>query len=148
MNPLHVFAEIGKGFKWLGKEIGKAFVDLPKIICLTEDAEAAASTVLPETIAVVQDAGTLATATMKDSGTFLTALAGLSAAVAKAIADKALNVAEDVAVVTAFQAFCGTFKSANVADMLNAWHQLTTDTKTLDASVIATLKKLETDWAQ
>lgn len=145
MNALHIFTEIGKGFEWVGKEIGKLFCDLPKLLRLTEDAEQAATNVLPETIAVIEDAGALAAATVKDSGVFLASLAGLSAAIAKAYADKALNLSEDVAVVTAFENFCKAFTSTNVADILSAWHKLATDTKMLDETVIATLKKLEAD---
>ena len=145
MNPLHIFAGIGKGFKWLGEEVGKVFSALPMMLRLTSDVEEAATTVLPETIAVVQDAGELASATVKDSGVFLAALGALSAAITKAVADKALNVAEDMAVAAAFQELCGAFTAANVADMLKAWQKLAEDTKTLDATVIATLKKLEQD---
>lgn len=145
MNPLHVFAEIGKGFKWLGEEVGKVFSELPMMLRLTSDVEQAATTVLPETIAVVQDAGELASATVKDSGVFLAALAALSAAITKALADKALNVAEDMAVAAAFQELCRAFTTANVADMLSAWQKLAEDAKTLDATIIATLTKLEQD---
>lgn len=147
MNPMHVFVEIGKGFQWLGEEIGRAFSDLPKMLRLTHDAEQAATTVLPETIAVVEDAGALVSATIKDSGVFLAALAALSATISKALEDKALNVAEDMAVATAFQVFCRAFTATNVADILQAWQKLSEDTKTLDTTVIATLKKLEQDLA-
>lgn len=145
MNPLHIFAEIGKGFEWFGKEIGKAFVDLPKILTLTDDAERAATTALPEAVAVIEDAGALVAATVKDSGVFLASLGALSAAIAKAIGDKALNVTEDVAVAAAFEAFCKAFTATNVADMLSAWKKLAADTQTLDTTVVETLKKLEQD---
>ena len=147
MNPMHVFVEIGKGFKWVGHEVGQVFVELPRLLRLTHDVEEAATTVLPETIAVVQDAGALVRATVKDSGVFLGALAGLSAAVTKAMAGKAMNVAADMAVIAAFQEFCHAFDRTNVADILAAWQKLAEDTKTLDASVLATLKKLEEDMA-
>jgi len=145
MNPMHVFVEIGRGFQWLGEEIGKVFVELPMMLRLTHDAEQAATTVLPETIAVVQDAGALVNATIKDSGVFLAALAALSVSITKALEDKALNVAEDLAVATAFQEFCRAFTATNVADILSAWQKLAEDTKTLDATVVSTLKKLEQD---
>lgn len=147
MNPLHIFVEIGKGFEWVGEEIGQVFMHLPMILRLTDDAEQAATTALPETITVIEDAGALVTATVKDSGVFLASLAALSAAIAKAGADRALNVAEDLAVVAAFEAFCQSFAATNVADILSTWRKLAEDTKTLDATVVTTLKKLEQDVA-
>ncbi len=115
------------------------------MIVLAEDVEEAAQEALPETLAVVQDAGALVTATAKDSGKFLVALAALTAAVSLAVANKALNISADTAVVAAFEAFCADFKTENVQDILTAWHQLAGDTAKLDATVIAALEKMKSD---
>jgi len=143
--PMSIFVKIAQGLKWFGKEVGKVFSELPKVIRLTTDAEQAATTVLPETIAVIQDAGELVTATAKDSGVFFTAFAGLSMAVASAIDKKALDITADEQVVVAFELFCKAFKRQNVEDILTAWHKLSTDAQTLDATVVATLEKMKKD---
>lgn len=142
---MKIFSDIAKGLEWFGKEIGKAFVELPKIIRLTSDAEAAAKEALPQTIAVVQDAGELVTATAKDSGVFLKDLSALAAAITTAAAAKALNVQADEGVAAAFSKFVSDFNAANVQDVLTAFTKLAADTKTLDATVIAALAKLKQD---
>jgi hypothetical protein len=141
----NIFAKIGHGFTWIGHEIGKLFSALPKLITLTGDAENAGCNALPKVLAVVRDSGALSTATVKDSGAFLAAFATLSAAIAKAIAEKAVNLVDDVAVATAFEQFCTAFKESNVSDIMTAWNQLVVDTKALDDTVVADLQKLEQD---
>lgn len=141
----NIFTKILNGLEWFGKEIGKGLAQLPKIIRLTEDAEQAAQEAIPQVVAVIQDAGELVTATAKDSGIFLKSLAALSASVSSAIAAKALNITADEAVATAFESFVKDFNASNVQDVLAAWDKLATDTKALDATVLAALKKLEQD---
>src|SRR5580698_3063835 len=140
-----IYAKIAAGLEWFGKEIGKGLADLPKVIVLAEDVEQDAQEVLPEVITVVQDAGSLVAATAKDSGKFLVSFAALTGAVSLAIANKALNISADTAVVTAFENFCSDFQTENVQDVLTAWHQLASDTAKLDATVVAALKKLKAD---
>jgi hypothetical protein len=149
MNPLKtietVGIDIGKGTAWLGKEIGKAFGELPKLITPTGDAEKLGSDALPETITVIKDAGALATAAAKDSGALIADLVALGAAIAKAVAYKALNIAEDAAVAAAFTKFCGDFNAGNFSDVVTAWNKLCADAHALDATVVADLTKLEAD---
>lgn len=140
-----IFQKFVAGLEWVGKEIGKGLAALPKIIKLTEDAEAAATTALPEVITVIQDAGNLVAASAKDSGKFLVSFASLTAAITAAVAAKALNISEDTAVVAAFEAFCADFNVANVQDVLTAWDKLAADTKMLDTTVLAALEKMEQD---
>jgi glycerol kinase len=148
MNPFEkVLHDIGHGVEWTAKELGKAFADLPKIITLTDDAEKAASDALPKTIAVVQDAGQLATASVKDSGQFVADLTALGAAIAAAYTAKAF-IADDLSVATAFEKLCADFNESTFADLIAAWNKLVTDTKALDATVIADLQKLESDAKQ
>lgn len=133
------------GLEWFGKEVGKAFTELPKIIRLTEDGEQAAKTAIPEVVAVIDDAGQLVTASAKDSGVFLVGLGKLSAAIATAVAAKALNVTADEAVAAAFEDFVKTFNAQNVSDVLAAWDKLATDVNTLDATVVIALQKIKQD---
>jgi hypothetical protein len=141
----NIFQKIVSGLEWVGEEIGKGLADLPKVIKLTEDAEEAAKDALPQTLAVITDAGNLVAASAKDSGKFLVSLATLTAAITAAVASKALNVTADTAVVAAFEAFCADFNTANVQDVITAWDKLASDTKTLDSTVVAALKKMEAD---
>jgi hypothetical protein len=149
MNPLKAIEtvgnDIGKGAAWLGKEIGKAFGELPKFITLTHDAEKLGSDALPETITVIEDAGALATAAAKDSGALIADMVALGAAIAKAAADKALNIVEDEAVAVAFSKFCSDFNAGNFSDVVTAWNKLCADAHALDATVVADLIKLEAD---
>ncbi len=142
---MNFFKKVLSGVEWFGKEVGKAFAELPKIIKLTEDGEKVAQNALPEAIVVIGDAGKLATATIKDSGVFISGLSGLVGAISTAIAAKALNVTADEGVVSAFEAFVKDFNVANVQDVITAWDQLVADTQKLDATVVAGLQKLAAD---
>ncbi|HEY1800102.1 MAG TPA: hypothetical protein VGG46_04130 [Terriglobales bacterium] len=142
---MNFFRKIFRGIEWFGKEVGKAFTELPKIIRLTKDGEKVAQNAIPETIAVLKDAGALSTAVVKDSGVFLIAFANLTGAITIAIAAKALNISADAAVVAAFEAFVKDFNAENVQDMIAAIDQLVADTRTLDSTVLAGLKQLEAD---
>jgi hypothetical protein len=142
---MSIFQKIVAGLDWVGKEIGKGLAGLPKVIKLTEDAEDAATTALPETIAVIQDAGALVAASAKDSGKFLVSLATLTAAVTVAVGSKALSISADTAVVAAFESFCADFNAANVQDVLTAWDKLATDAKKLDTTVLNVLEKMKAD---
>lgn len=142
---MSIFSKILHGLEWFGKEIGKGLAQLPKIIRLTEDAEQAAEHAIPLVTAVIVDAGELVTASAKDSGVFLKSLSTLAAAISAAVASKALDIGKDEAVVAAFEAFFADFKAENVADVLSALDKLATDTKALDATVLAALKKIEQD---
>jgi hypothetical protein len=66
-------------------------------------------------------------------------------AIAIAVAAKALNVSADTAVVEAFEAFVKDFNAENVQDVITTLDQLVADTRTLDATVLAGLQKLEAD---
>jgi hypothetical protein len=149
-NPKEVavssfWSKIKSFFHGLGMDLGAVFTELPKLITLTEDAENVATNALPEVMTLVQDSGVLVAATVKDGGAFLASFAELSAAIAAAIAAKAVNITADAAVVTAFENFCSLFNEANVSDILAAWAQITTDVKTLDTTMIAALQKMEAD---
>lgn len=141
----NVFQKIAAGLEWFGKEIGKGLAFLPKVIVLADDVDADAQVILPQTLTVVEDAGLLAAASAKDSGIFLVKFGALTAAIAAAVAAKALNITADSAVVAAFESFCAEFNAANVQDVLTAWDQLATDVKALDATAIAAIQKLEKD---
>jgi hypothetical protein len=144
-TPMNFFKKILSGVEWFGKEIGKGFSALPKIIKLTEDGEKVAKAALPQAIVVLNDSGALATAIVKDSGVFVKGFGDLVAAIETAAAAKALNIADDEAVIVAFKAFVADFNVENVKDIIAAQEQLVEDTKTLDATVLAGLKQLEAD---
>ncbi len=139
------FKKILTGVEWFGKEVGKVFSELPKIIKLTKDGESVAQNALPESVAVLQDAGKLATAVVKDSGVFITAFSNLVGVISVAIAAKALDPTADAAVIEAFEAFVKNFNAQNVQDVIAAIDQLVDDTRKLDATVFEGLKKLEAD---
>jgi len=142
---MNFFKKILSGVEWFGKEIGKGFKALPKIIKLTEDGEKVAKAALPQAIVVLNDSGALATAIVKDSGVFVTGFSALVGAISIAVAAKALNVSADEGVITAFEAFVKDFNATNVQDVIAALDQLVADTRTLDATVLAGLQKLEAD---
>lgn len=142
---MNFFKKILSGVEWFGKEIGKGFAALPKLIKLSKDAEAIGVNVVPETVVVIQDAGKLSTAIVKDSGVFIAGFSALVGAISIAIAAKALNVSADEGVVVAFEAFVKDFNATNVQDVIAALDQLVADTRTLDATVLAGLRKLEAD---
>lgn len=141
----NIFTKILHGLEWFGKEIGKGLAQLPKIIRLTEDAEQAAEHAIPLVTAVIVDAGELVTASAKDSGAFLKSFAALSAALSTAIAGRALNISADEAVAVAFENFVKTFNAENVQDVIAALDKLATDTKALDATVLAALEQIRKD---
>lgn len=145
MSLASICGKIAHGLEWFGAEIGKGFKQLPKIIRLTEDAEQSASTALPLAIAVIEDAGVLATAAAKDGGVFLTAFGSLVSAISTACAEKALNIKDDELVAAAFENFIKQFNAQNVEDVLAAIHKLATDTKALDSTILTSIKKLEQD---
>jgi hypothetical protein len=126
------FTKILSGVEWFGKEVGKAFTALPKIITLTNDAEKVAADSLPIVISVVEDV------VLKD-------LAALVTALGTAYAAKALNISADKSVVSAFETLCKDFSTANYQDFFTAIEKLVLDARTLDATVLADLKKLEAD---
>jgi len=141
----NIFQKIAPGLEWFGKEIGKGIAFLPKLITLADDVDADAQVVLPQTITVVEDAAALAAAAAKDSGKFMVDFAALAGAVGLAIAAKAVSISADAGVVAAVEKFAADFNQANVQDILTAWDKLAADVKTLDATLLAELPKLEAD---
>ena len=142
---MNFFKKILSGIEWFGKEVGKVFADLPKLIKLTDDAKNVGVNVVPEAIVVLQDAGKLSTAVVKDSGVFIKGFANLADKISAAIAAKALDPTADVAVVKAFEAFVKDFNATNVQDVIAALDTIVANTQKLDATVVAGLKKLEAD---
>ncbi|HEX3941372.1 MAG TPA: hypothetical protein VHX11_07820 [Acidobacteriaceae bacterium] len=142
MNFLSVFA---KPFVWIGKELKKAAEWVPTLIRLVNDVKGDTS-LLPQVATVVDDSGDVVRAAVKDSGADILAAEALVAAIATAFAAKALNIAEDEAVATAFEAFIKQVaNSANYADFMTAVKKLVLDYDALGVSVKAALAKLEKD---
>jgi hypothetical protein len=140
------FQEIDEGFVWIGKELVKAVDWAPRLMTIVSDVEADTPTILPELGAVIDDAGVVVTAAVKDSGADIAAAEALIAAVTAACAAKALNIAADSAVVSAFETFIGTITaSSNYAALLTAVKMLVTDYDKLGATVKTALAKLESD---
>jgi hypothetical protein len=145
-NPVNFFKAIGEGFVWVGKELTKAVNWIPKVVTLVDDVEADTSTILPELAAVVDDAGEVAKAAIADSGSAIADAEALVQAIAAAAADKALNIAEDEAVVAAFKTFITQVTTkTNFSDVLTAAQKLVVDYDKLGASAKAALAKLESD---
>ena len=52
---MNIFADIAKGFKWLGKALNTAVVWVPKIVKITEDVSADAEQLMPQATQVLVD---------------------------------------------------------------------------------------------
>lgn len=142
------FGKIASGFVWIGKEIGHAVAWLPKVVKISEDVEKGAATLLPELAQVVEDVAALAKAAVADSASDIAAAEGLLAAIAAASEAKALNIAADIAVVSAFETFIKTVTTtSNYADVLNAVKTLVVDYDKFGGSAKAALQELEGDCA-
>jgi hypothetical protein len=138
------FSVIASGFKWIGKELVKAATWVPKIVTLVKDVEGDASTILPEIATVIDGAGDFVAAIVKDSGADLAATETLVAAIVTAAKADVLSIADDEAVVVAFQTFISTVtKTSNYSDILAAASKLVKDYDTLGSSVKAALAQLE-----
>jgi hypothetical protein len=143
----NIFVKIGHGIKWVVVKIGDGFKELPRLITLTHDAEQLGSQALPEVLLVLEDVKDLATATVKDGGVFLTGLTALGGALAEAAQAGGVNAEYDAAVLAAVKTLAADFKAQNVADILAAWKALVDSAHSLDQTILADLKKLETDAA-
>jgi len=83
---------------------------------------------------------------VKDGGAALTSAAKLTAAIVLAAENKALSIADDEAVVTAFEAFITEVTTkGNWSDILTAQQKLVIDWDTFGAAAEAALKKLDAD---
>ena len=140
------FAKLAGGFGWIGKEIGEAVMWLPKVVKISDDVKNDAETLLPELAQVVEDVAGLAKAAVKDSASDLVSAEALLAAIMTAYNAKALNVAADFAVVSAFETFIKTVtKTSNYADVLEALKKLVVDYDKFGGSAKMALMKLEED---
>lgn len=141
----NILSDVEKGVMFVGKEVGKVFTAIPRVIKLAEDVQEDAPIIMPKLQQVIEDAGAVAEATAKDSGIFITSLTKLVAAISLAIAEKAVNVSDDFAVITAFENFCSDFKAENVQELLIAWHKLISDTGNFSDALKLAIKQLEQD---
>lgn len=145
---MNIFADIAKGFKWLGKALNTAVVWVPKIVKITEDVSADAEQLMPEATQVLVDVDELALAAIKDGGAALTAAAALTGAIVTAAQADGLNIASDENVVSAFDTFIKEVTTKSTwSDVLTAQQKLVTDWDTFGANAEASLKKLEADAA-
>lgn len=144
-NP---FALIVSGLEWVGKEIAHVAEWVPKVVTLTNDVEADAQTLLPQVVNVFTAADGLVLAAVKDGGSAITAVETLIGAITTAAAAKGLNIAQDEAVATAFEAFVDEVKSSsNWADVIAQTKVLVTTWETFGAASKAAIAKLEADAA-
>lgn len=142
------FAKIASGFVWVGKEIGHAVSWLPKVVRISDDVKNDASTLLPELAQVVEDVANLAKAAVADSASDIVVAENLLAAIVTASRSNALNIAADVAVISAFEGFIQTVTTkSNYADVLNAVKTLVVDYDKFGGSAKGALKQLEKDCA-
>jgi hypothetical protein len=143
---MNIFADIVKGFKWLGKALNTAVVWVPKIVKITEDVSQDAEQLMPQATQVLVDVDNLALAAIKDGGAALTSAAALTAAIVTAAQADAINIADDTAVVSAFEAFIKEVTTKSTwSDVLTAQQKLVTDWDNFGAAAEAALKKLEAD---
>ena len=145
---MKVMTKLASGFVWIGKEIGNAVAWLPKVVKISDDVKQDAATLLPELAQVVEDVANLTKAAVADSASDMAAAEALLAAIVTAYKSDALNIAADVAVVSAFEAFIETVtKTSNYADVLEAVKTLVVDYDKFGGSAKAALGKLEQDCA-
>jgi hypothetical protein len=143
---MNIFSEIAKGFIWIGKAIADATKWIPRIVTITEDVGQDAEQLIPQATTVLLDVDDLALAAVKDGGAALTSAAALTAAIVAAAESNALNIAEDEAVVTAFEAFIKEVATKSTwSDVITAQQKLVADWDTFGAAAEAALKKLEAD---
>ena len=140
---------LGNFFKDIGKGIKDVIVGFPaaitKLITLSKDAEAIASQAANEVIQVSTDVAQLVSAVAKDDGASLKAFEALVADAGSAISAKGLNFTADASIVAAVETFFATINGTNYVDVIAAIAKLINDGKTMTATVIADVKKLETD---
>lgn len=141
---MNVFTKIAGGFVWVGKEIGKAVSWLPKIIRVSDEVQSDAATLLPELAQVVDDVASLAKAAVADSASDIASAENLVAAIVAAAKCNALNIAADVGVVTALEAFIQTVtNSSNYTDVLAAVKTLVLDYDKFGVSAKSALLQLQ-----
>lgn len=139
---------IAKPFVWIGKELVKASVWVPRVFVIAEEIEQDAPKIMANVTVVIEDVAVLSAATVKDGGIDLVAAEVLVAAIAAAAADKAINITEDLAVVTAFKNFVGVVSNtSNYGDVLTAVKKLVTDYEALGATVLPALEKIKAEAA-
>jgi hypothetical protein len=142
----NIFTEIVGGLQWVGKELQKAIDFVPKIVTLTDDVEADAETLLPETVTIFTDAEALGMAVIKDGGQLLGTLQTVGLTIELAVAAKGLDAAQDEAVLAAVQALVKqAIASGTWTDVFAAVQKLVKDWDTFGASSNAAIKKLEAD---
>jgi hypothetical protein len=140
----NIFSEVVKGFEWLGKEIADAPAQVKKVLTIANDVKADAATLLPEVVTVIDDVDAVAVAAVKDGGAALSDAESLGAAIVAAAQKDGVDIASDLAVVTAFEAFIKQVTtSSNWADLVAANKKLVTDYDALGASAKAALEQLE-----
>jgi hypothetical protein len=132
MNP---FKKIVSGLVWLGKEVAKPFVEAKKIITIVPELEQDAQSLLPEAIAVIDDAGSLSVAAVKDGGEMVTLL---EAAITDAETGNVTG-----ALASAEQLFSDVTHLATFKDVVTKWKQLVVDYDKLGADGEAALKRVE-----
>lgn len=143
---MNLFADIAKGFTWLGHAIADATKWIPRIVTITDDVGTDAETLIPQATTVLVDVDNLALAAIKDGGAALTSAAALTGAIITAAQADAINIADDEAVVAAFQAFIKEVSTKDTwSDVLTAQQKLVTDWDSFGAAAEAALKKLDAD---
>jgi hypothetical protein len=143
---VNIFKDIVAGFKWIGKAIADVTKWIPRVILITEDVGEDAKTLLPQATTVLLDVDALALAAVKDGGEALTKAAALTTAIIAAAEDKGINIKEDEAVVSAFDAFISDVTTKSTwNDIITAQQKLVTDWDNFGAAAEAALKKLDAD---
>jgi hypothetical protein len=113
---------------------------------VTEDVGKDAQDLIPQAVQIFVDVDNLALAAVEDSGAALSAIAKLIGAVVTAAENKALNIADDEAVVTAVQGVISSVLAVSKEkDLLTAINKLVVDWDTFGAACEAALKKLDAD---
>lgn len=143
---INFFKAIENGFIWVGKELQKAVIWVPKLVVLADDVEDDANTILPGIAAVIDDSAAVVGAAVKDSGSDIAAAEALAVAISAAAAAGLTNILADESVVSAFEGFIKVVTtSSNYTDLLTAIKKLTVDYEALGSNVKTALVKLEND---
>lgn len=140
------FAVIVSALTWVGKEVDLVPKEIEKVVTVTKDVEADAATLCPQVVTLIDDVGNLVTSAVKDAGSAITVVDNLIGAIIAAAKADAINIADDEAVVAAFEAVVTEVTTkTNYVDVFDAIHKLTADYDVFAPAVRAAVAKLEAD---
>jgi len=121
------WSKVATPFKWIGKIIVDATVELPKLITAGEVAAAQVPTLVTDTGIVLNDVEAVAVDALGNAEPAFTALEEFAVAAESAASAGLTNLSEDEAAMAAAQAFYTALKNSKFSTTLTAFKQMVTD---------------------